>query len=224
MRIRSKYVTPDVLKNLDLLVNQSTSQEQYKEAFYSLGKEIGNVISSNYRGNLHSKKITLACASEDADWLAKGILDVLINVNVSLAVYWNSRFNINEEISIAPIDKTYMENINGSELLIITKSIINTSCVVKTQLTNLIEKIEPQNILITSPVIVAGAEERLKNEFPLTISKRFSFIWFALDDEINVKGEVVPGIGGMIYERLGISSIGKKYIPKIVKERRRFQK
>jgi hypothetical protein len=94
--------------------------------------------------------------------------------------------------------------------------------VVRTNLTYLIEKINPSRILIAAPVIFSGAEPSLKNEFPAPISEKFEFIFFAKDDEVNKQGEVIPGIGGSVYNRLGLSdSVNKnKFIPEIVKRRR----
>ena len=53
----------------------------------------------------------------------------------------------------------------------------------------------------------------------------FAFsIWqkIAIDSDRTAEGEVIPGIGGMIYERLGFNGQTSKneYIPKIVKDRR----
>jgi len=57
---------------------------------------LGTVLSSlmwKTQAFANGIKVTLACSSEDADWLSKGILDELqkLNVLVSLAVFWNLR-------------------------------------------------------------------------------------------------------------------------------------
>ena len=69
------------------------------------------------------------------------------------------------------------------------------------------------------------AEQSLREEFPLKISSKFHFITLAIDDNLNEEGEVVPGIGGMIYSRLGFGNINQKnkYIPEIVKHRRELK-
>lgn len=53
----------------------------------------------------------------------------------------------------------------------------------------------------------------------------FAFsVWqkIAIDSDRTSEGEVIPGIGGMIYERLGSNGqTGKnEYVPKIVNDRR----
>ncbi|HEX9511283.1 MAG TPA: hypothetical protein VF939_12425 [Puia sp.] len=102
-----------------------------------MGEAISSIINENY--NLENKQVTLACSSEDADWLSKGILDNLKTIKLSLAVFWNLRTNLT-----------------------------------------------------------------------------------STDNEVNAKGKVIPGIGGSVYQRLGLDNSEKKnkYIPQIVKTRR----
>jgi uracil phosphoribosyltransferase len=170
--------------------------------------------------------IMLACSSEDADWLSKGILDQLKDqdIEIKLAVFWNLRVNPadNQELAIAPIVKSYIEKIDKVDYLIICKSIISSSCVVRTNITSLIETIDPLKICIASPVLYEQAIPNLMSEFPSQVSEKFEFFYFAVDDELNNRQEVVPGIGGSVYKRLGLEdSLAKnKYIPSIVKERR----
>jgi hypothetical protein len=73
-----------------------------------------------------------------------------------------------------------------------------------------------------APVLFKEAIPNLKKEFPTQISNRFEFIYFAIDNEINEVQEVIPGIGGSVYKRLGLEDGQKKnkYIPNVVKERR----
>lgn len=207
---------------LDQLSSSATSPDDYRSAFYSLGAILSTAINEAF--DLSTSKVTIACSSEDADWLTKGILDNLTTAHTSLAVFWNLRANPfdQEDISIAPITKSYIEEIANPAYLIITKSIIYTSCVVRTNLTYLIEHLNPEKIIITSPVMFANAEETLKAEFSPEISDKFNFLYFATDNEVNAEGEVMPGIGGSVYERLGIgnSETKNKYIPDIVKARR----
>ena len=70
--------------------------------------------------------------------------------------------------------------------------------------------------------MVAGAQERLGHEFPADLADKFSYIWFATDPE--QVGEVVsPGVGGLVYDRLGFDGeAGKnRHTPDIVRQRRR---
>ena len=164
----------------------------------------------------------LVCASEDADWLATGVESGFGKGELKKSVYWSSREVVytNEDgskVEISPIEKAYEEPIDDCQLLVIVKSIISTSCVVKTQLTRLIGKISPKQIAILAPVMYKDGIPNLMREFPKEISNRFNFVTFAIDDE-RVGSEVIPGIGGMVYPRLGLVNIEIKnhYIPKMV--------
>lgn len=227
MRQLSKYAqnSPEVKSLLEALSDLETGAEEYANAFYQLGGALSNIIWNTQK--LSSKsKITLACSSEDADWLSKGILDNLEQhtAKINLAVFWNTRTDAfeNKAYPVAPIVKTYIESLDDVDILIICKSIINTSCVVKTNLTYLIEKINPQKIFIVSPVLFEQAIPKLKNDFAQPVSSKFEFFYFAKDTEVNSLGEVIPGIGGSVYKRLGLedSRLKNKYIPGIVKTRR----
>jgi hypothetical protein len=169
----------------------------------------------------------LASTVEDADYLAKGVLSRLETHyhDISFACFWNQRFSPFDipDLQVAPILKKYQEPTQAKiNYLIIVKSIISGACVVKTNLTNLIQKIEPEQIFVVAPVIYQGAEEKLKAEFEEDIYQKFQFFYFARDDERKTSGEVIPGIGGMVYERLGFNgqTDKNKYIPEIVKTRR----
>jgi hypothetical protein len=210
---------------LNTLVDLETRPPEYAKAFYQLGGALSDHIW-NSKSLSANTRITLACSSEDADWLSKGILDHLEQhaVKINLAVFWNNRADAfeNKDYPIAPIIKTYIEPIDNIDVLIICKSIINTSCVVRTNLTYLIEKINPEKIFITSPVLFDKAIPNLKSEFPESVSRKFEFFYFATDNEVTQSGEVIPGIGGSVYNRLGLINADQKnkYIPGIVKERR----
>ena len=98
------------------------------------------------------------------------------------------------------------------------KSIISTSCVVKFQLLHLINKINPEKILILAPVMYKNAQVGLIREFPDYINSKFQFLTFAIDTERSLSGEVIPGVGGMVYPKLGLGDIHEKnkYIPQLV--------
>ncbi len=71
-------------------------------------------------------------------------------------------------------------------------------------------------------MLLHRAQQRLESEFPPDVSGRFHYIWFAEDDEQNDKGEVVPGVGGMVYNLLGLGTPEDKnrFVPELVRERR----
>lgn len=209
---------------LEKLIDKSTDEQQYAASFYELGRELFAELLQKF--TLRNSKVMLACSSEDADWLSKGILDKLneSHIDTKLAVFWNLRVNLNNDanLAIAPITKSYIEQTDKVDYLIICKSIISSSCVVRTNITYITETIDPAKIFVVSPVLFEKAIPNLKSEFPFKISSKFEFIYFAEDDEINESHEVIPGIGGSVYKRLGLEDSFKKnrYIPTIVKERR----
>lgn len=207
--------------SLEALADKSTSVDEYRKAFRVLGEELGKVLAYEYKSTPAAKTM-LVCASEDADWLATGVELGFGRGELKKSVYWSSRevVHTNEDgskVEISPIEKAYEESIECCELLVIVKSIISTSCVVKTQLTRLIGKISPKQIAILAPVMYKDGIPNLMREFPEEINRKFHFITFAIDDE-RKGSEVIPGIGGMVYPRLGLVDIETKnrYIPEMV--------
>ena len=207
--------------SLEALADKTTGVEEYRKAFRMLGEELGKVLAYEYKAT-PAENIMLVCASEDADWLATGVESGFGRGELRKSVYWSSHevVHINEDgskVEISPIEKAYEEPIEDCQLLVIVKSIISTSCVVKTQLTRLIGKISPKQIVILAPVMYKDGIPNLMREFPEEISRKFHFITFAIDDE-REGSEVVPGIGGMVYPRLGLIDLETKnhYIPEMV--------
>lgn len=213
-----------IMKSLDLLADKSTGVEDYRKAFDDLGLELGKVLASE-SADVDARETMLVCASEDADWLAKGVEKGLGKGKTPVSVFWSTRsvvYNENgEKLEISPIVKSYEEPIEKCKLLIVVKSIISSSCVVKTQLTRLIGKIHPDRIAIMAPVMYKDGVPNLMKEFPKDIVERFHFVTFAVDEDRTPTGEVVPGIGGVVYQRLGLGDINVKnsYIPQMVLER-----
>lgn len=211
----------EVKQLLSRLIDPLLNATHYAKTLYSLGYAFGPILQERFKA---SNAVTLACTVEDADYLAKGMIDYLEqhNSRVFLNVFWNKRFKPGG-ISVAPIVKQYQDRESKStDTLIIIKSIISSSCVVRTNLTRHIEAFVPQQILVVAPVLMKGSLEKLAGEFDKQISNRFEYIYFAEDDEKTKDGIIIPGIGGDIYKRLGFLNQNDKnrYIPTIVKERR----
>lgn len=207
---------------LDKLADKSTGVEDYRDAFNKLGIELGKVLASEIK-DLRPEEIMLVCASEDADWLAAGVESGIDKGYLKKSVYWNTRETVymgenGEKLEISPIVKAYEEPIENCRLLVVVKSIISSSCVVKTQLTRLIGRTNPEKIAILAPVIYKDGVPNLISEFPESINRKFVFKTFAIDEDRLENGEVVPGIGGMVYSRLGLGDIATKnsYIPDMV--------
>lgn len=217
----SEYVTDMAKSNLAMLADLSTTSEDYAKALYSLGTELGSVLLKQFTPEV-GKNVCVACTVEDADYLAKGIIDTLTEaaLNVSLACFWNER---HATLPIAPIIRKYREpEVINADVLIVVKSIISGACVVKTNLTFLIQDIDPKSIFVVAPVIHTQAHEKLECEFPQYISEKFRYVYFAKDDEKQADGSLLPGIGGNIYQRLGFKNQADKnqFTPQLVKIRR----
>jgi hypothetical protein len=224
-RTYSALVNQDIEALLNRLIDKATAPELYQETMIKLGSSFGDVLLNKIDDQLAS--VYLGSTVEDADYLAKGILDRLETKikQISFACFWNQRlspFEV-EDLQVAPILRKYQEP--SSEIvnyLVVVKSIISGACVVKTNLTELIQKIKPEKIFIVAPVVYLQSEARLKQEFEPKIYDKFQFLYFAQDDQRAPDGEMIPGIGGMVYDRLGFKDQDDKnrYIPQIVKARR----
>ena len=223
-RIFTSFKTQEAQEQLEILANLKSDVAEYKKAMLKLGEELGKVLEKQIK-NLNSK-ICLACTVEDADFLSKGIIDVLErNHEVALVCFWNNRVS-QSGVESAPIIKRHKERLTKEfKHLIIVKSIISGSCVVRTNLTNLLGEISPEEIFVTAPVMFKDAENKLTAAFTKEIADKFQFIRFATDTEKSKDGNVYPGVGGDVYSRLGFLDQNEKnrYIPLIVKQRRETQ-
>ena len=202
------------------LADKSTDVKSYQNAFVCIGRELGSVLKSMLPDNYKTAAL-LACASEDADWLATGMMEGLDAPKMPLAVFWSKRYTLNSGVDISPITMSYQDDLSEEcKALIIVKSIISSSCVVKTQILRLISTLSPDRIFIVAPVMYRDAKANLSKDFPKEISDKFEFVTFAEDDEIKGR-EIIPGIGGMVYERLGLIDNNAKnhYMPHIVSSR-----
>ena len=223
--VNLQYGNEEVIrKSLDALADKTTDVEAYRNAFNVLGVELGHILAIRV-GDVPTEETMLVCASEDADWLANGVESGLGKGTLPVSVYWSTRTTVyesdnGEKIEIAPIIKAYEEPIAKCRLLIIVKSIISSSCVVKTQITRLINRIHPDIIAIVAPVMYKDAQPNLLKEFPKEISDKFYFLHFAVDEDRN-GDEVVPGVGGIVYPRLGLGDINTKnqHMPQMVIKR-----
>lgn len=215
---------------LGILADKSSNEELYRTAMRRLGEALAQVIARNYasacQGNVY-----VVCTVEDADFLARGLLDGLVgsgvpSSQVRFACFWNERLRKfknadRETLDIAPIVKQYKEPIDvSSTLLIMVKSIISGACVVKTNLSALVEHAMPRSVIVAAPVMVRGSQDKLASEFPSELADRFEYVTFAYDDPAAGSDHLVePGIGGSVYKRLGMENKAS-YVPELVKRRR----
>lgn len=208
---------------LSVLAEKSTDVEKYQDSMYQLGVKHGQQLIES----LKNQKVCLACTVEDADFLARGIAEAIgpSVSSLSIACFWNKRI-VGDEFfaTTAPVLKQYVEpGCEDADVIIVVKSIISGACVVKTNLTTLIQKADPRLIYVVAPVVRSGAEERLSKEFPESVSSKFKYNFFAIDTDFeDDTGEVVPGIGGNVYQRLGFGDHETKnrHTPDFVKSRR----
>lgn len=226
MREYSPLTNADTRRLLDVLVDRSSSPAIYQQAMRDLGAQLGATIAPG----LTASTVCVVCTVEDADFLASGVLQGLASAGldadrVKLVCFWNERVRgfpgIGEQsFDIAPVTKQYRESVDlDGSAVVIVKSIISGACVVKTNLAMLIDHVTPSRVFVASPVMLKGAEQRLSSQFPEEVASRFEYCTFAIDDEQGADENVVPGIGGSVYERLGFEN-KNGYVPDIVKQRR----
>lgn len=224
-RTFSEYATKNIKNKLKKLLNENTTQE-YRQIFYSLGEDFSKTIIGNYK----DESFYLVSTNEDADFLTSGILKGLENYGkkISLACYWNQRMKVENaediKLSTARIVRSYEESDYNKNILIIVKSIISSGCVIKYNIERIFNKIKPGQILIVAPVMSVETAKKINHEFPEEIRNKFKYLAFAIDSKRDSEGYVIPGIGGSVYENLGIGTAEtkNKYIPKIIKERRKI--
>lgn len=223
MRKIAEYASPQARELLETISAPTTVVESYRNSFLQLGKELADNVVQKL-ATVDTNQICVVCTVEDADFLARGILERLEEVGLTdrlrLVCYWNARVPLNEERgdSIAPIMKQYREpvDVEGS-IVIVVKAIIASACTVRTNLANLLSTGNPQRVFVVAPVMYAGAEERLANEFAPEVAKKFEYLTFAVDDECE-GGFVIPGVGGDVYTRLGLQDPKgeQRYLPELV--------
>jgi len=223
-RVITKYSSEQVISLLDQLAVKELPVTKYKDVMHEVGRQIGLTMATL----IGEQSVYLVCTTEDADFLARGVLESLDSGarNLRLACYWNDREAIFKQegfsLKVAPPFRKYEEPYNDAKVLVILKSIISSGCVVKYNILSIIEKVNPTKIIIAAPVMYSGADNELRSEFQENISSRFSFLTFAIDDERDSDENIFPGIGGNVYKRLGFTDQRdkNKFVPDIVRNRR----
>jgi hypothetical protein len=214
---------------VDAIANRSSTVDEYRLTMTKLGEKLAGEIAPKISHGA-SNDVYVVCTVEDADFLARGVISMLesrgFGSRIKLMCLWNA--NVREEgVSLSPILRQYKEEPTAHRAcVIVVKSIISGACVVKTNLARALSTIDPEQVFVASPVLLLGAQKRLAAEFPEAISAKFNYVWLATDSE-KVGEDVIPGIGGSVYERLGLGNgnVKNTYVPAIVKQRRkvRFQ-
>jgi hypothetical protein len=201
-----------------------TAATPYRAAMTKLGRLLGEELAGRF--SLRGGTVCVAFTVEDADFLARGLVGAIeaAGGQVTLACFWNRRdkpYDI-DWLDIAPIVQEYIEPLPPKlDHLIVLKSIISGTCVVRTNLLRLLDEAQPETIHIAAPVMLEGAEGRLAKSLSPELVASFDFVSFAIDTEITPEGIIKPGIGGEIYDRLGLGGITQKnaVMPALVEER-----
>ena len=204
---------------LEVLRTPNVAVPDYQQAMRALGRTLGQIIPVD-------GQTLVVSTSEDADYLAKGCIESLKarEVAYKLAVFWNHHYTLPNGESIAPILNRYLQpGYRDCTRIILLKSIISGSCVIRTNLLALLATMpEPEKIAVAAPVMYCKGEESLRREFPPAIADKFTFYTFAVDYERDEKGNVLDGIGGDVYPHLGLADqpvrTGKPYMPQLVTE------
>lgn len=218
----SSYATPLAKEHLQGLLDNKNPLV-YQRHMYILGGLLSQQIISQID---NKDEVLLISTAEDADYLQLGVQDELkkANFNTKMAVFWNNHYQPSYGGSVAPIVHKYLEpNYHIAKTIIIVKSVISGSCVVRTNLLELFDTVKKATrIFVVSPVMHSNSQNSLKAEFPNDISNKFEFIYFAIDVQKDKQtGEVIPGIGGQIYNLLGLTDQPARigYIPKTIQKR-----
>lgn len=214
---------------LNRLLEKPSDVSKYRQTMRELGHGLADHVLQQVP-EARDHQVCVLCTVEDADFLARGIVERLeqgglSSEQVSLACFWNERVknfddDDDDSIDVAPITKRYreVEDVRNS-VLILAKSIIRGTCVVRTNLAALLNTQEPFRVVVTAPVMFRGAPDKLAQSFPQAISRRFEYIAYAIDDQ-RVGPDVIPGVGGSPYVLLGFGDAKNAYVPEIITERR----
>ncbi len=217
-RIYSKYIDSEAITSLENLITTKSS-EIYQLTMIKLGAKLGTILDKKLP---KESSCLVASTAEDADYLTQGILNSLKPSHKTMAaVFWNNHYKIPDGESVAPVVHQYLEpGYDEAKSLVVAKSIISGSCVVRTNILFLIEKLKVEKIYIVAPIIHNQSEQLLRKEFPEGISSLFEFIFLAEDSFKDDTGEVKPGIGGQIYKLLGMEDQPARtsFMPKLVRD------
>lgn len=206
------------------LLDSANSPARYRQAMFRLGSSLGEIVDGMIPSD---RRCLVVSTAEDVDFLATGVIQSLVpQRRTRLAVFWNNYMRLSGG-AIAPIVHRYLQpGYEDSDCMVVVKSIISTSCVIRTNILALIEKIGLKDIYIVAPVMLSGADEVLRGDFPEEVVGKFKFVYFAVDQFRDERsGNVLPGIGGRVYSLLGLDDQPALtgYIPDRVRELTRSQ-
>lgn len=219
----SDWVTLDVQRHLDALLRTAEQHdtEGYRSAMRTLGHDLGKRLVPQLPA---TGTVILVCTVEDADFLGTGVLEEVVQTSTAnVFCYWNDR---DASRDVAPIISRYEEPIDETSVsaVVVVKSVISGACVVRTNLIEVLDRLQRDvPVFVLAPVMHTNAKEKLNREFPPKVASRFEYITGAVDEEKD--GENIrPGIGGSVYELLGLGDKQSKnrFRPKLLADRSRL--
>ena len=216
----SSYAGDSAKEALENLLKSTHKPDAYRKVMEIIGLLLGETLNTKIGKN---SRCLVASTAEDADFLSKGVYKKVKEQHATkTAIFWNNHYLINDgKDSIAPVVHRFLqEGYESADEILIVKSIISSSCVVKTNLLELIDKVNPKRIHIVAPVMYENSEESLRREFPEDVASKFDFTCFAVDNIRDTDGMVRPGIGGEVYGLLGLTGQPAKvsFIPHFLVE------
>lgn len=218
-RAYSRYAGDVSIKSLHNLLSFTNDPSKYQDTMVDIGHFLGEILNQVIP---LTSKCLIASTAEDADFLSKGVIDSLRHSHKTFAaVFWNNHYAVPGAGSIAPIVHKFLQpGFEQADTLVVVKSVISGSCVVRTNILALIERLHVKKIYVVAPVMYEKAEGTLRSEFPSEISDLFDFVYLAQDSERDNSGEVKPGIGGQIYQLLGMTDQPARtgFMPQLVKQ------
>lgn len=226
-RAYSPHASRAVKDELAQLLASQGNVPSYRDAMTTLGRRLGQVIA---RTVPREDRVIVACGVEDADYVARGVVEVLEEHvgarRVRVACFWNARTRTSGPAPFeqAPIIRQYVEpHTRAVPHVVMVKSVIATSCAVRTNLAQLLETVRPRVVYVAAPVIHRDAPENLAREFEPETARKLRYVYFARDSRRDRNRMIVPGIGGSVYELLGLGNAQEKnnITPALVTERRR---
>lgn len=226
-RTFSEIATDAARHHLSELLVQAAATDTggYRASMTSLGRDLGTALATKLASG---ERTLVVCTVEDADFLTRGLIEAIsakvAPANVVLACFWNGRRQLGDRhpIDVAPIVNRYLEPLGelGIQTVIVTKSIIRGGCVVRTNLSEVLEIVQPTRIFVAAPVMLKGARKGLSAEFPKHVSRKFEYLYLAEDSDRD-KEDVLPGVGGNVYKLLGLGNQDAKnrHRPMLIAER-----
>jgi hypothetical protein len=226
----SSEATNEVRALLTTIADPQTPVYAYRQAMSEIGCSLANALQKKFLAT-ERRPLCLVCTAEDADFLMTGVLRGLEQGGIPqhairLVCFWNERLNRfdgddRDSIDIAPVVKQYNEvpKLEGL-VLIVVSSIVSTARIVQTNLSTLFDAAgRPARIIVAAPVMMSGVPAQLALQLRPWASS-LEHLAFAFDDQRGENRNVVPGIGGSIFARLGIAD-RLSLVPELIKQRRR---